>query len=413
MHRVIQALSSFILVLSLLNIWGGEEYGVYAYYMSVITVLLALAEFGTPNVFRREYANSTGLSAREVFSNLFVLRLCFIVPISLCFLGLAWSYSTWFFVSYSCIVLLLAYRLSEYVLEVNFRNGVISRIKSLVYIVGLALKLTLVYYGKGVEFLALVTLIEHMVFTLVFTKLAKLSFSFRSVSLKFIKGLFYMSTAFALTYIVLALGAKLYTLLVFNLLGEQQTGVFAFSARLVEVLLIPTQAFFVIFLPLLMKTSGNNKFETLYSDIVCAFFYIYLLGLSIFLLLQDSIMAVLINNPREIVSFMNVYVISIPFMVLFSLSTVYYTVKGRVRIIFIRSCVFLVLSLILGVSLIEVMGLKGVVWATLLTYFLVELFSYLFISEAKEELILRGFGILKLFEVKTVFVRLYKIKIEG
>jgi len=75
-------------------------------------------------------------------------------------------------------------------------------------------------------------------------------------------------------------------------------------------------------------------------------------------------------------------------MVLFSLSTVYYTVKGGVRIIFMRSCVFLIFSFILGVSLIEVMGLKGVVWATLLTYFLVELFSYLFISEAKEELIL-------------------------
>jgi len=413
MHRVVQALSSFILVLSLLNTWGEQEYGVYAYYMSVITVLLALAEFGTPNVFRREYANSTGLSAREVFSNLFVLRLCFILPISLCFLGLAWSYSTWFFVSYSCIVLLLAYRLSEYVLEVGFRNGVISRTKSLVYIVGLVLKLTLVYFGKGIEFLALVTLIEHIVFTLVFTRLGKFSFSFRSVSLEFIKFFFYMSTAFALTYVVLALGAKLYTLLVFNLLGEQQTGVFAFSARLVEVLLIPTQAFFVVFLPLLMKASGNNKFETLYSDIVCAVFYVYLLGLSIFVLLQGSIMTVLIDSPREIVRFMNAYVISIPFMVMFSLSTVYYTAKARVRIIFIRSCVFLVLSLILGVSLIEIMGLKGVVSATLLTYLFVELISYLFISEAKDELTLRISGILKLFEVKKVFVRLYKIKIEG
>ncbi|WP_206009725.1 hypothetical protein, partial [Pseudoalteromonas sp. Z1A6] len=97
----------------MIKVWGKSEYGYYAYYISIATVLLAIAEFGTPNVFRRNYTDTESHTKKEVYSSLYVLRLLFITPIALTFLGIAWYYDSLFFIYYSLITIIISFRLNE------------------------------------------------------------------------------------------------------------------------------------------------------------------------------------------------------------------------------------------------------------------------------------------------------------
>ena len=395
----------------MMKMWSKAEYGVYAYYISLATILMALAEFGTPNVFRRQYSQAKDSSLIEVFSNIFVLRLFFIIPIAAFFLYLAWHFNSWFFLCYSVISLLIIFRLNEYSLEVQFKNGVIAKTKSLGYILGLITKVILLLSGANLEYIALVTLFEHCVFIVVFMLNAQVSFSFKVISLAKIKSLFFISLALAASFMVTVLGGKIYTLIVFNVLGANQTGVFAFSARLIEILLVPTQVFLVVLLPLLMKVKESKSFNELYSDAVCIGFYAYLVLLAVFVYVQFPLLTLLIDDADEISNFVAIYSITVPLMVLNAFSNVFYTAKGANKLILIKSVVFLILALLLGSYLISMLGLTGIIYSTLCSYVLVDILFYFSFAVAKEELLLRMRCIVKVFEIKKVLNRLISVKV--
>jgi len=395
-----------------MNAWGDGEYGFYSYHIAIATILLVLAEFGTPNVFRRELSDPDGLSEVEVFSNMIVFRMLCSIPVAIACLYFSWHYQTWFYLPYLIVAILLIFRLAEYSLEVSFKNEVVSKTKTVVYLCGLVAKLVFVFSGYGLEFIALVTMLEHCVFTIVFMRHSEFIFSRHVLSFPVLKVFISMALVFALSYFVVVLGGRIYTLLIFNILDDVSTGIFSFSTRLVELILVPTQIFASVLLPLLMKVGCKEQFKSIYSDAVCMIFYGYILCTCLFVIIQEPFLKLIIDDYVPISDFVVTYVVLVPFMAMYALSTVFYTAKGALRLILFRSLIFLIASVLSGYLLINLFELQGVVLSVVISYVIVESVSFFFFSESKEELKLRLLHMTKFMAIRGAVLRLYKLKLE-
>ncbi|MBB1402139.1 lipopolysaccharide biosynthesis protein [Pseudoalteromonas sp. SG45-1] len=377
----------------MMKVWGKSEYGYYAYYISIATILLAIAEFGTPNVFRRNYTDTESHTKKEVYSSLYVLRLLFITPIALTFLGLGWYYNSLFFIYYSLVTVIISFRLNEYKLEMNSENKFISKMKSLIYLFGLITKVTAIYNGATLETIGLITLIEHCLFTLAFIKRTGFDFKFNMLKKDLLKAFFYTSAAFASTYIIALLGGKIYTLLVFNVLGSEETAVFAFSTRMLEILLVPTQVFPVVIIPLLMKSTLSR--DILYTHINRAFSYLYL-GIticSVFVL--PIILPYIIDGTENIVQFLPLYCLTLVFSLGNTLAGVYFISLNYNKILIYRSLGLLISNLSTGLLFMELWGLLGTIYSIIFSFFIVDIVGAVFSLACRKEYRFRLAGFLK------------------
>ena len=376
-----------------MKVWGKSEYGYYAYYISIATILLAIAEFGTPNVFRRNYTDTESHTKKEVYSSLYVLRLLFITPIALTFLGIAWYYDSLFFIYYSLITVIISFRLNEYKLEINSENKFISKMKSLIYLFGLIIKVFAIYNGASLETIGLITLIEHCLFTLAFIKKTGFDFKFNMLKKDLIKTFLYTSSAFASTYIIALLGGKIYTLLVFNVLGSEETAVFAFSTRMLEILLVPTQVFPVVIIPLLMKSILNR--DILYTHINRVFSYLYL-GITLFsILILPIILPYIIDGTENIVQFLPLYCLTLVFSLGNTLAGVYFISLNYNKILIYRSLGLLISNLSTGLLFMEWWGLLGIIYSIIFSFCIIDIIGAVFSLACRKEYRSRLAGFLK------------------
>ena len=220
---------------------------------------------------------------------------------------------------------------------------------------------------------------------------------------------YYLTIAFtfALSYLVIILGGKMYVLLVFNQLSESDAAIFAFSTRLMELLLLPMQAISTVLLPLLIKNKKSG--DEIYTNVMTLSVYSYALISIVFSYFQFPVLDLLIDNPAEISQFVANYILIAPMIAAYSVSSVFYIALGENKIILIRSVLFLVFSLFSGVLMIENFGLNGVIYSCLATYLLIEVVTYFYSSMGKCEIQLRVKSFMGIFKAKKVIVELHKI----
>lgn len=409
-HRITQALSSVVLVMLMLNLWGVDKYGIFAYYIAIATVLLSLAEFGTANVFKKHYTEAKAKKTTVVVSNIHVLRLAFIAPVASTFLVLWLFYESSFFLYYFLICCLLTFRLNEYGLEAKLQNNVIAKTKSLVYLVGLGAKSAAIVYGFDISAIAFISLIEHCCFVLTFRARINLEFTLSSICKRQIVSYLKIASTFALSYLITILGGKLYVLLIFNQLGDAETAVFAFSARIMELLQLPIQALAVVLLPLLLKNKSQS--HSIYQNIMTASLIAYLLISLIFFFIQRPVLSLVIDNSADISNFIQYYVFICPLMAAYSLSNIFYIAKGENRLILVRSILFLLVSLISGLICIEYFSIFGVVISSIITYICVELMTLFYSKVGRYELMIRLSSIAGITRPTIVINQLRNIKHE-
>lgn len=375
----------------MMHMWEKGEYGHYAYYVAMATILLAIAEFGTPNVFRKSFNNVENYNNKQVYSSIYAIRFVFLLVVSFIFIFLAFYYSSAFFIFYSFTTLIISFRLNEYKLEMTSENGFISKIKSLVYLVGLILKVSFVCLGFKLEVIAFITLLEHCAFSIAFYYKAGFDFRYKDVNSKLVKCFIGASVAFAVTYLITLLGGKVYTLLVFNVLGSEDTAVFAFSTRMLEIILVPTQVFPVVLIPLLIKSAFER--DVTYEHFSRLFSYSYLFVTLMSIAIIPLVLPYLIDDYEEVVDFLMVYFLTLLFFLWNSLSSVFYISHGLNKILVYRAFSLLVVNTIVGVFLMSFLGLVGIVYAIIFSFIFVDLSSAIVSKVCRAELTTRIKGL--------------------
>lgn len=404
-----QAITSFVLVLCMFRFWGDEAYGVYAYYVSIITVGLVAAEYGTPSIFRREFQDTE--DRHFVYNHFFILRLI----AALCCVGVFYllylKHDSLFFIYYIFTALLCTLRLNEYALEVRFQNATVAKVKTSVYFFGMIAKVVIVVNHGSVEQIALVSLCEHVILTGLFLWFAGIRFVITRFDPSFFYSIVRSATMMALSFLVTILGGRIYVFIVYDALGEAAVGQYSLCNRMIEMLMLPTQIGFSVLVPLLVSVRKQGDSAELYRKIMNCAFYVYLIGSISFIIVQKPLMHLLFSDRFTEYTMLTSLLVLLPLVALNNLANVYYISHKHDRVIFFRNLLFLVFSLGTGLLLIPMLGLLGIAASLAVTFLLMEVGMSLANRHARTELMLRLTAMMGIASVRHSLKDLYHQKV--
>lgn len=404
-----QAVTSFILVLCMFRFWGDEAYGIYAYYVSVITIALVIAEYGTPNIFRREFQGDE--RDHLVYNHFFALRLATAILCAAVLFIFYLKHESLFFIYYMAIALLSTFRLNEYVLEVKFKNATVTKVKTSVYLLGMVAKIIVVVTHGSVEQIALVSLFERLVLTSLFCWLGGIRFVATQVDPAFFRSIVKSSTMMALSFAVTVLSGRIYVFILYEVLGEAAVGQYSICNRIIEMLLLPTQVGFSVLVPLLVALQRTGNSGDFYRKIMNCAFYLYLIGAGVFIAVQKPLMHTLFSERFTEFGLLMSLMVLLPLIALNSLANVYYVSHHHDRVIFFRNLLFLVFSVVFGSMLVSAYGLHGIAPSILATFVAMEGTMSLSSASARNELCLRLRAMVGLGGLKRSVLDVYRQKV--
>ncbi len=358
---------------------GAEAYGLYAAMLSFVMIFNIVLDLGLAHYSNREIAQDPNTLARH-FSELFMLKLSLGLFYFLLALGLGFFMGYWHQASGILIWLSLAQVFSSalFFLRSHLAGLHLFKWDAFFSVLDKSLMILLAGYflyfysgGISVEIFAMLQAFSFGFSALLATALIlwKVPYFKPHIRLQKFKSRLSSSLPYALLIFLMALYTRVDSVMLQQLVGETETGIYVQAFRLLDALNQPAYLFSVILLP--MFSTLFAKKESVSELARLSFVMIYVMSLSVALASffeSDSLMAALYVEHSESSSFLLKLLIfsSLAFGSTYVFGTML-TAKGSLKVLNYIAFSGFVLNIILNALLIPIYGASGAAVATLST----------------------------------------------
>lgn len=391
---------SFFVGVYIARYLGPENYGLFNYVISFVGLFAFLASFGVDGIVNREIVKDHNKKDEilgtafyiKIAGSVFAILVIFLVSIyitkDIFTLLLIWLFSLNFIPQAFNII------------ETYFQSQVLSKkvvtAQIIANIISTILKILVIVLGRGIFWLMVIYVVETSIYALI------LLLSFRKsgnhirkwrFTMPMAKSLLKDSWPIMLSSIAIGIYMKIDQVMIKNMLGNEQAGIYAVAVKLSEMWYFIPALICTSISPAIINAFNTNKkiFESRMKKLYFSMFWMSFIIASITTVLAYPIINILFRNPYlGAIVILQIYIwASIPVFLGYS-STQYLLASNLTKISFYNTLLGALINVILNIILIPKMGIIGAAIATLVSYTIATFGVFLFKDSRKQ-----GFLILK------------------
>ena len=361
---------------------GPNEYGIYSYSLSIITILTVVAQFGLNGIVIRDLTKNNDNS--KIISSVIVIKFAFaVLSMFLLFLVSLKSESkeSLILLCLSGVIILSPLETLDYWFQsrVKYKYVTISRVISSA--LGAILKCGAIALSMGIVFVAISHTISVLIFTiiLIFFFFHKVDFKFKikiekSVVMTYLKEgwIVFLGTFFSIIYL------KIDQVMISHISGNAAVGVYAVAAQLSEAwYFIPVTIVASVF-PKLVKLRDNSE-EQYYSGFqkLLNFLFCFALVISSFVyFLSDFVIDLIYGSEyHQSSDILKVHVFAGLFVFMRAAFSRWIIIEKEYYFSILTQGLGAVTNIVLNLVFINEFGAIGAAYATLLSYFVASYLS--------------------------------------
>ncbi|MEI6553258.1 MAG: flippase [bacterium] len=376
--RIFTLTISFFIGIYIARYLGPSNYGLLNYIMSFVGLFSFLASFGMDGIINREIIKNhskkdeiigTGFYLK-IIGSLLAIFLIFIVSIfttrDIFTLGLIWIFSLSFIPQ------------AFNVIEIYFQSQVLSKnavkAQTISSISSALLKIICIVFNRGIFWLTLVFLVEALIYGLILlisfrhfgNHIRKWKFN-KTVAISLLKD----SWPLMLSSVAVGVYMKIDQVMIKNILGNEQAGIYAVAMKLSEVWYFIPGIISVSLFPSIMNAMSTSKlmFEDRLKKLYLLLFWLSVSVAAFITIFAHPIIKILFGEPYlGAVSVLQVYVwagvgVSIGFVV-----NQYLLAVNLTKVSFYITLMGAIVNIIMNIILIPKIGIIGAAIATLVAY---------------------------------------------
>ena len=384
---------SFFIGIYIARYLGPSNYGLFSYVISFVGLFGFLASFGIDSIVSREIIKDHG-KKDELIGTTFYLKIIgsiiaitaiiivsFFTTKDLFTLGLIWIFSLNFIPQAFNII------------EIYFQSQVLSKnvVKAQIIsnVISTLLKILVIVFNKGIFWLLVILIVESAIYALI------LLFSFRKFgnhirqwkfNITVAKSLLKDSWPLMLSTVAIGIYMKIDQVMIKNMLGNEQVGIYAVAVKLSEVwyfipMLICTSLF-----PSIVQAMHTSKelFESRMKKLYFMMFWLST-GIATFITILSHLIIKVLFGLQYLgaVTTLQIYVWAGIGVSLGLIVNQYLLVNNYTKISFYITLIGAMINVIFNIILIPRMGISGAAVATTISY-ICTTFGIFFFKQTRE-----------------------------
>ncbi len=413
-ERLVRLISPLIYSIALTRLEGAELFGQYSYINTLYTIFLAISLIGLDSIAVREVVKFKSRFSR-VIDNVMLVRIVWsffvtVIYLLICFWVGVYSIGVFFS---GLAIFLYSFNAPEYYFQGTKQFQVIAKISLFLFPVFLIIKIYLLYVSNSIESKFIIDAIEAVVYSIsllwFYKKDTLILPAINSYDLKLIKSLLKSSIPLALNSILVVLYFKIDQIMLANLLGYEQLGLYAAGSQISSMIGFVPMVLMTAIFPYLAEWMKSVDYEKKVIDIYQLFLIIILLiSVVVYFGIDLVVLTIFGNEFRASGDIVKIHLIGFLFVYMGAVSGSIIVIKDLVWLSTIRSISSLLLNIILNFILIPDYGIFGAAWASVISQFMANYVFYLIIPKLRPEgkLINKAFILLP-FRGFNAITRLY------
>jgi len=376
--NVIKLIGGLFIGILVARHFGPIDFGIYNYSLSILSFFLTFSSIGLDNIVLRELVNQKE-NADEILGTVFVIKTiaCFLSYLII-FLGILYSGSTF----YNNVITLIvssglffqAFDTLSFLFQADIQSKTVVIVKNLAYVIIIIIKILIIYLNLSLYYLAWSIPVEALVIALGLMSVYKLK-KYDYKKWKFNKHLSLIlirdSWPLLLTNIGIVLYMRIDQIMIGNILGVKEVGVYSVGVKLVELWYFIPNAIIASFFPgmvALYKTDIDlfySKLQKLYNLMA---FISYLIVIPSVIYAKKIIFFMYGDKYEGAETVFIILIINTFFVFLAYPRTIFLNTVNWSKVYLLIAFSGSFINIILNVFLIPYYGIEGAAWASLVAY---------------------------------------------
>lgn len=377
----LKVISAIFVTIYVARYLGPEQFGILSYALAIVAIFMAISRLGMESILVRDLARYP--DERQAY-----MGTAFGLMLIAAFIGTALLAGLIYFLEADPQTRIYIWVISSsllfqtfLVVDYNFQSQVKAKYSSIAKSLALGFsalsKLVLVWLGADLFYFAVFHALDHLVIALFLLfmhflrKQPNFIYVFRK---KLIKPLLSSAWPMALSAVASILYMRVDQLMIKQMLGAEDLGVYVAASKIVEGWLVFPFVISISLLPVIAKIKNESqiKCEKYLMALFSTLFWMSFAIASLTTLSADWIVAVTFGDEYEkSAAILIVSMWSGVFLALGSISARYLTIEGMEKKIAFRTLLGLGVNVLLNFILIPFLGVIGSALATLITFFMV------------------------------------------
>jgi O-antigen/teichoic acid export membrane protein len=400
----LKLVASIFVTIYIARYLGPSKFGLISYLMSIIVIFMSIARLGMESILVRELTVNPSNRKNIIGTSFYLIIFGSIISILLMLAGVYFFSNDSSIQLYFIILSFIIIFQSSSVIDYNFQSQLNSKYSSLVkstsLIISSGIKLVLVHINADFFYFVVAISIDHL---LVFILLFALHYKINKFNF-----IFYFKTPVAKSLlksswpmIISGLAGMIYTkidqIMIERLLGMQEVGIYAASAKIFEGWVMIPYIVSISLLPAIinLKKISHKEYEKGLTKIISLLFWVSFIVATIVSFYSSSIIELTFGKEfSSSSSVLSILIWAALFSTLGSINGRYMTVENYEKKIAKRMLISLILNIFLNLFFILNFGTNGAAYATLITVIITNYFLNYLDKDLKELVIINNNAIL-------------------
>ncbi|MGY5613769.1 flippase [Vibrio brasiliensis] len=393
LEKILSIFSSLIVGAYVARTFGPHDFGSYSYYVLIYGILLPISKFGVDSTYYIELMKDR-TKFNELFTNAFFARLIVSVVIFL----LSFVYVIIFSRDYHLLIVSVSVVLSfttivDVTQQVKVNSDIVAKCRIFQLTVSSLIKLYIAFSGLHYYYLVYVLLFDAVVIlSLYYLFILRGNVNIGVFDFSSIGKLYRVSFFVFLSSICTVLYARIDSLMIYNLLGNEQLGIYSVAVRLSESWLFIPMILSSSLFPAVYEYVNNNdgsyegKLEDLYS-IISILGASAVLGAFIF---SDFFVGMLFGEGfSESSDVLKIRIIETMIASVGIVANKWVISEGFQKSNFIFVLIGLLVNVVLNALFIPIFGVKGAAYASVIAILMTVIISPCFVKEFRKDVMRR------------------------
>ncbi|WP_282071176.1 flippase [Polaribacter atrinae] len=374
---------------------GPETFGLLAYSNSLVALFLPIGMIGLNDIAVKEFVNAkNNVEIGKILGTAFLMKLffglvSFLILILFVFLNKDFLEIRFLILIFSSFLILQSLEVFDFYFQSQVKSKFVVYSRIIAVSISCILKIVLIELNATVAYFAIVIVFEFFIthlFTFLYFNKSKIKVSIFDFDKNYVLSLLKKSWPLFLSGMMYIVYTKIDQIMVKDILGAKEAGLYAVSISLSEVWYFIPNIIAVSFFPAILFYKTKDK-KIYYKRITNL--YSLLFWLAVFLSLFITFFGEWIieklygNSYLQSYKILSIYIWSNIFFFFTTISSKWLVAEGFYMHSFYRNILGAILNIILNIILIHKFGLSGAALSTLISYAFVGLFYDLFFKELR------------------------------
>lgn len=378
LEKAIRIITFFFVGSYVIRYLGPEKFGILSLILTILSIFSVFSSWGIRGILVKKLAESQSNTSIILFNSFFI-TISFSLLFLIIFIIFTYFYSTsieediflLFFISSFALLFTFNEVISAY-FESKINIKPITKIVVFANLLISAIKIIFLINESPLIYFVILIPVESLVIALfsvyVITKKINI-FRFIKIDFKILKNFVYLGLPLAFASLVNILNMRIDQFMIINLLDFSQLGIYSAGVRISELFFIIPTALTASYFPKYVRAHSSKEYDLLKEMTSVLFIYSILSFIFVYFFGSLFINILFGNEYLKSAEILKILIFS-TFFISFSLVNGKWLLKyEKTKIILYRVMISSLVNIILNYFLINLYGLNGAAYATIISYF--------------------------------------------